>query len=59
MDDSKTGTGKHAETIHLLHHAASHYSLFQKKCKMDSFIFPGVQGQGHVTMGHAKQARWS
>ncbi len=28
------------------------YSLLQKKLKMDSFIFPGRQGQGHVTLDH-------
>ena len=29
-------------------------TLFQKKCKMDSLIFPGAQGQGPVTLRHVK-----
>ncbi len=35
------------------------FHLSQEKCKMDSFIFPQVQGQGHATLGHVKQAPWS
>ncbi len=35
------------------------YTLFQKKCKMNKFIFPGAQGQGHATLGHVGQAPWS
>ncbi len=31
-----------------------HYSLFQKKCNFSPWIFPGAQGQGHVTWGHVK-----
>ncbi len=30
------------------------YTQSQKKCNFSSWIFPGVQGQGHVTLDHGK-----
>ena len=35
------------------------FTHLQKKCAMDSLIFRGVQGHGHVTLGNVKQAPWS
>ena len=35
------------------------YTLFQKNCKMNSFIFPGAHGQGHASVGHRKNVPWS
>ncbi len=32
------------------------YTLSLKKCNFSSWIFPGTQGQGHVTRGHEKSA---
>ncbi len=35
------------------------YTLFQKKCKMDSLIFPGAQGHGPVALCPVECAPWS
>ena len=34
----------------------SSYTLSQKKRNFSSWIFPGAQGQGHVTLDHGKSA---